>query len=621
VKTGDGKGYLEVDGQPYYYSALENWGDQQLLGDKVSPYTTSPYYSTAPFSQPMPVSWLENVFEKTKAAGFNTMQIFLKWNEIEPTSPGVYDWSLIDQYITWAQKYDLRLDLVWTGSIHCGGARLAGYPNGWMTWIPAYLQDRDRYFGANPGTTGDIFDAFIPDGGAHSADAAYMYQQERNAVGALFAHLASYDVTDRTIVFQVLNEPNMSPYWTTNKGVMLGLIEQLAEVVKSSDYVVATRVNLSGSYLDSDVANLPSIDMVGADPYVNDLQTVKNIATDTSGSRLPHIGENDGSYANTSSLAVTAVINGGAYNVFQLNDHYPDQGIYDPSVTYKNWVLGTIPPMRESGQDMTHLNTGLNKIGALVAVAPPARMAGFNVDTDYPSSDWNWWEAVGPYRISMTSTASADVGFGLNDGNYVYVTTDSANSVTFKSELQPIAASSGHLDSTGSWVVDSTKAITQDGWYAVTVGSGEVVRLTLPPATTPSVGQTIWLQSQANGDYVSAWLSDANQPLQAHVTSVQDWEKFTVVDAGAGYVALRSYANGDYVGAWVSDTNAPLQARTTDIGDWQRFRFVDLGGGAVGLQAYGNGLYVGCWLTDANSPLEARTSDIQGWQYFNWGTA
>ena len=33
VKTPDGKGYLEVDGKPFLFGYVENWGIQQTLGD------------------------------------------------------------------------------------------------------------------------------------------------------------------------------------------------------------------------------------------------------------------------------------------------------------------------------------------------------------------------------------------------------------------------------------------------------------------------------------------------------------------------------------------------------------------------------------------------------------
>src|SRR5882757_1842721 len=79
----NGRPYLEVDGQPYLYLSVENWGKQQILGgcDRCADWR----YNLPQFSTPLPTSWLENVFEKTKAAGYNTISMILDWNQIEPT--------------------------------------------------------------------------------------------------------------------------------------------------------------------------------------------------------------------------------------------------------------------------------------------------------------------------------------------------------------------------------------------------------------------------------------------------------------------------------------------------------------------------------------------------------
>ncbi|MCU1525230.1 MAG: hypothetical protein JWO18_2124, partial [Microbacteriaceae bacterium] len=56
----NGRPYLQVDGQPYLYLSVENWGKQQLLGgcDRCANWR----YSLPQFTTPMPTSWLENVF-------------------------------------------------------------------------------------------------------------------------------------------------------------------------------------------------------------------------------------------------------------------------------------------------------------------------------------------------------------------------------------------------------------------------------------------------------------------------------------------------------------------------------------------------------------------------------
>lgn len=102
VQNADGKGYLQVDGKPFFVGHIQNCGKQETLGDQY----------TNPYPTPLPLSWQENQFEKTAALGYNTISIILYWNQIEPTTPGTYDWTLIDQYIDWCNKYNLCNDKV-----------------------------------------------------------------------------------------------------------------------------------------------------------------------------------------------------------------------------------------------------------------------------------------------------------------------------------------------------------------------------------------------------------------------------------------------------------------------------------------------------------------------------
>jgi hypothetical protein len=132
------------------------------------------------------------------------------------------------------------------------------------------------------------------------------------------------------------------------------------------------------------------------------------------------------------------------------------------------------------------------------------------------------------------------------------------------------------------------------------------------------IGKTIWLKAQMNGDYVSAWTADANSPLESRSTAVNTWEKFTVVDAGNGFIALKANANNLYVSAWTATVNGPLQARSAAVSTWEMYKWIGNGDGTISLQAAANNLYVSTW-NDPNQPLEARASVINIWEKYTWG--
>ena len=494
----NGRPYLEVDGQPYLYLSVENWGKQQLLGGCNG--CSNWRYGLPQFTTPMPTSWLENVFEKTKAAGYTTISMILDWNQIEPTSQGTFDWSLVDQYIAWAVKYDLRIDWVWFGSLNECGTRMPPNTNGWMTWVPSYVQDQAKYFGRAIFDQ-DVYCAWLPDGGVHNTDANYLFSSERNAVANLFAHLATVDTTHRTILFQDENEPNLHPDWATSSGkaIIQGILSNLAQVVKQSAYPVAVRINVAG--YASDDFNLPYVDFQGTDLYSGDPNAVKASTVNPPHSGpLGGIAENDGGYSDISTLATMAIINGAYYNSFQLNDHFPPQGLYDGNLAYYvNWTLGTIPPLRSGAARMQRELTGVNKIARIAATASPEQMNGFNIDGSTPVTSYTATKPIGRYQLGFTTTDAA-VGIAFNQGNGLYLATDSAAAETFTTYSRPTTATVGHLDSSGNWVQDASRGYVDNGngTFSVAVNQGEVVRVTSPlPAVAQKVAQ--WNFSEGTG--------------------------------------------------------------------------------------------------------------------------
>lgn len=133
------------------------------------------------------------------------------------------------------------------------------------------------------------------------------------------------------------------------------------------------------------------------------------------------------------------------------------------------------------------------------------------------------------------------------------------------------------------------------------------------------IGQTIWLRAPANDNYVVAWANQADAPLKANSTAVGNWEKFQVVDAGNGYIALRALSNNRYVVAWANRLDNPLLAHSTAVGGWERFQWIDLGGGRMYLKAASNGNYVVARPDDFESPVQASGRGQGDWERFTWG--
>ncbi|WNR43452.1 DUF4978 domain-containing protein [Paenibacillus roseipurpureus] len=466
VTNGDGKTYMEVNGNPFLYLGIQNLGRIQTIGN------------TSLFATPMPESWLENVFEKTQAAGYKTIQIVVRWSEVEPSQQGTYDFHLIDKYIDWANAYGLYLDIVWMGSNSVGGTKLPGYgTSGWRYVAPVWTHDKNKYWGAGTAKfSSEVFSPWLT-----GTDAENLHNWEKSAVRNLFNHIASYDTNHRTIVFQVNNEPDQHANWTTNKAGVIGRLDDLAAEVKNSNYVVATRVNLTGKELDGDL-NTSHIDFNGADPYTTSVNEIANLVLDTANSRMPYVAENNGKFGNVTSLMLTALVNGGFYDTFQLDDHFTDKGLYDPSVSYVNWTLGNIPALRPGGEKVKRLNNAMLQFNRIIAAASKSNMAGFNIETDNPVSSYDAMKIAGGYTIGFSANDSS-VALAVNKGNDLFVASDTAGTTTFKTEMQPVSVQKGYMSgSTNQWVSTGNRGYTtnSDGTYSITYNAGEALRITMP---------------------------------------------------------------------------------------------------------------------------------------------
>jgi endoglucanase len=137
-------------------------------------------------------------------------------------------------------------------------------------------------------------------------------------------------------------------------------------------------------------------------------------------------------------------------------------------------------------------------------------------------------------------------------------------------------------------------------WFSITGGG----------PTGPPIGQTIWLKG-FNARYVSGLNGTA--PMMCDRTSVQAWEQFTVVDAGAGKVALRSMSK------YVSSENGTqaITCNRATIGDWEKFDWIRNADGTISLRG-NNGRYVSS--ENGTQAMTCARTTIGGWEAFTYGT-
>nr|WP_240947515.1 LamG-like jellyroll fold domain-containing protein [Bifidobacterium sp. DSM 109957] len=528
------KGYLEVDGQPFPIMGVQTFGEWQTYGNQLTQGADLPTTWDERL-EGLDRDWLENVFEKAAATGIKTLQIELAWRQIQPSKEGEYDWSLIDRYVEWAKKYDLKLDWTWFGSIGCGGAVIYGNYRGYIATMPDYLSGEEYYAHKLDKATSEYVVQAVSDDKRwvplmpfgnkaypeYTADeldrlGSYLYEQEQAAVHAMFNHLAEVDTTHQSILFQVYNEPDSYPYATSSSGNALPALLQtanaLGKAVKTADYVVATRMNFKrGTWIANagklasiaQFAKLPYIDFVGPDTYDSNPSNQAEFARQAAEiSDIAYLPETGGNHNEKVAALASVLAAGGFMNFWHLNDSWATEftksggvrsgySLYGDSTTVENfqsyttWTLGVIPDMPESTERFRNFMGGFNALSQLVAKSESSNMAAFNAEKQSIDVERTQTETVGDIAVTF-STTTQDVGLAIYDptDGGVYVFSDTFGSVIFNAGEGKVIEL-GSLNADGVWVKSSDSVeVSENG--DVTVPSGKAVRIADEASSVPS---------------------------------------------------------------------------------------------------------------------------------------
>lgn len=433
--TEKGKPYLEVDGKPFAVYGAQIRIDVFRSVDKLD------------WTQ------IEDYFRTASEFGVNTVQVPLPWAFLEPRKD-TWTFGDIDQILRLANKYDLKVELLWFST------NMIGDSYSWL--VPTYIlaepsiRLKRNDDGAWHGLYGYAYSIQMND--------AWVLERETNAVNILFRHIREWDENNGNrhpvITCQIHNEPDALVRWRLAEKCIshkdgtpltqeeawkmtLDALDAVGKAVKSSPYKIATRTNVIsgkgvGSYPQTplispaEVYALEGIDFLSFDPY---MQTVNEIAYETSQyasleGNYPLVAENRGDFPNTASLMLVASALGGGYDIYDLatsryissNSAPPfnTEGIYESDLT----------PKRHTAS-VAKLLQGLTAAGEIVAVTSCEDFAVFNVKEDNPLNNLCQTICTTGAKLTFSTTAGA-LGFVLDSGDKL--TAFATEDATLKAE-------------------------------------------------------------------------------------------------------------------------------------------------------------------------------------------
>ena len=431
VATENGKTYLEVDGKPFPLLGAQIRLDALLNCDKMS------------------INEVENYFKKAQELGVNCVQIPISWNMIEAKEEK-YDFNIVNSILQFANKYDLKIELLWFSTNMVGDS---------FTYLtPQYvLQNYHKRFGRND--EGSFWNYY---GYQYTMilDDSWVLERETKAITALFNHIRYWDSQNGdkhpVITAQIHNEPDALMRWRIEQkdlkyrdgtplskekawNMTTNALNAVGNAVKNSSYKVATRVNLiygdginpfpeANNACPKDVFDLQGIDFIGVDAYKDNIKQLKEQVSSYASinGNYALVAENKGSYSNTPSLILTELALGGGYDIYDLatsnffinNTSEPDQidhGIYTWDLQEKDFTN----PTRMIIKGLTDANVD-------VATVKPENFAAFNISDNHPIAVKQ--QQIRTTNVEITfSTNNASLAFALDKGSYllVYSTGDS----------------------------------------------------------------------------------------------------------------------------------------------------------------------------------------------------
>lgn len=434
---GSEKFVLRVNGKPFYMTNI------QIRLDKLRGY----------------LGWgdiaLEAVIKQAADDGFNTVSLPVCWRDVEPEKNN-FDWTVIDKYMNWCKKYDLKMELLWFS--WSSGGRIQ-----WLTRnnktnvrelrVPDYvcsIEGTSEFTilrKTDPWTL-DWFDDNLRD-------------REKYVLKRVMERVAVWDAANgnpQTVIgVQLGNEPHGHEQDVSPTRI-IEYYHHVGAAVKESNYKVYTRLNcvswMTRDYLDANETkranDSTNIDFVGIDVYGTSPQAVRG---DING-QMPHMGKNysmimeiDAKDPQSPIYQMAALAGNKAFNYYNM-------AAVDGNDLYAN--KDTILVERYHISDVRKRNRILNMANEDIATKAQGKgLYVYNYSGAITNRDETGIDGIS--FIAPTSRSQA-IAIRRNDLEYVLLSTETGR-FTLPVSLEIIYAGRGYFNQDNKWVEEENLSI------------------------------------------------------------------------------------------------------------------------------------------------------------------
>ena len=424
-------------------------------------------------------SEMEDYFAIAKETAMNTVDITIMWSEIE-TSYNVYDFSELDCYLSFAKKYELKLNIEWYGSFTDGETHTVNLPEYVVEDTKTYPLILDLFDFANYGHCEII-----------NWKNTSLIHREQLALYSMMNHIYDWNTNNSNynpvMMVQIGQGIDRFQRWRIEAYKVPGsdggnmtsdeawsmvnnYINQMAKAVKYSKYKALTRVefceqNAVVNYVRN-IANLEFVDFV-CPTYLHEIGNTKNGIRSfvDEFDNMPIINaENWANDINYKQILVNYALGGNGYVSYQLSAprYFPES---PNGALYKRYnAEGTTlnEKFAENGTratDTKMINSALAKLFVPACNAARANFATFGLNSLLGSEMQKEYLKCG---LLLDYSNPVDcLGFAMYDQNYLYCFSNKNATLTINNCTITVGQR-GSFDASGQWNTLETITLTNN---------------------------------------------------------------------------------------------------------------------------------------------------------------
>ena len=473
----EGGNYISVQGAPYLLNGMQIRPDRVMEQFIVG---TDEQYA----------EYIEPLFQNCAEMGYETVIFPIEWRQIELVKDK-YSSGILQRYYDYAEKYDLKVQLLWFGSDVCG----------YSTRAPKYiLEDTETY--SRLEKLPDVINYGDMD----------LVEREIAAFKFVLEWLYENDKDCRTVAIQIENEPNNEAFkgpvrtsdtdeesidettWCAGQREdIYNILNALGMMVKTGPYRCVTRVNFithqcwyNGvkNHELTEVVELDGIDIVGCDSYQENTDPFLLTTLDIAGN-IPHWPEFGANHSNYLPATLIAMSKRAGSLGYHLKANQVDKfGVITAIDNTWTWPTGekyeTSSQYHVDAYELKAMNTVLNKASEQIAVNDVSKTQVFNIARATSCSETAEIDGI---KITFANNGASNFGgcgyaTAISDNEMLIFATRGNSSFQFAGKNIVSAEAGAYVD--GTWKTD--KQITASG-NSVSISSemakeGTLIRVT-----------------------------------------------------------------------------------------------------------------------------------------------